>query len=366
MAKNTVKIIYKGKVISQASIEVDLPYRDVKDQQKGTGLYSVNEESNSLVQVKHELVNVGESIAQVKYNTTAKVTSNGLIAISQFKQEVASRDEEVWYYKNSVGTFVGTLAEAQEAFPDVNLSELNLNNKPKPHPELGDGPIILPQPVKWETLNEYDGEKQGDPTTWDKWINATQTALDIAGMVPAVGELADCLNGAISLARGNYADAALSFAAMIPGIGAAATVLKYADKVKDVTKKTEGVYDLIVKNGDDIQGYVGQSKDFFKRIQQHFNPKRGKLKHTILENNPIIHKMIGSTKEEREIYEQFIILKKYKANWKELGFLLNKVNPVGGKFDLLSPVGRKKFYEAAEKVADKYNLPKEFPDYLNQ
>jgi hypothetical protein len=75
--------------------------------------------------------------------------------------------------------------------------------------------------------------------------------------------------------------------------------------------------------------------------------------------------MPGSTKLEREMYEQFVILKKYKENWKDLGYLINKVNPVGGKFDFKTLIGRKQFYEAAEKVADRYKLPKDFPDYLN-
>ncbi len=40
--------------------------------------------------------------------------------------------------------------------------------------------------------------------------------------------------------------------------------------------------------------------------------------------------------------------------------LLNKVNPVGGRFDLKTPEGLKEFYKEAEKIADKYKLPKEF------
>ncbi|MDQ1008833.1 RHS repeat-associated protein [Streptomyces sp. V4I23] len=55
-------------------------------------------------------------------------------------------------------------------------------------------------------------------------------ALDVAGMVPVIGEVADVANGVWYAAEGNYADAALSMAAAIPGIGAAATAAKYAKK----------------------------------------------------------------------------------------------------------------------------------------
>ncbi len=159
---------------------------------------------------------------------------------------------------------------------------------------------------------------------------------------------------------------------MIPGVGAGATVAKRLKKLNKSSKKIEGVYDLIVKNADEIKGYAGQSNDTFKRILNHFNPKRGKLAHTVLEEAPIIHKMVGSTKLEREIYEQFIILEKYGGDLTKrgaditekgssvIGKLFNKVNPVGGKFDLKSPEGMKKFYEKATEIAKKYNLPTTF------
>uniref|UniRef100_A0AB33KZW4 GIY-YIG domain-containing protein n=1 Tax=Tenacibaculum sp. Pbs-1 TaxID=3238748 RepID=A0AB33KZW4_9FLAO len=365
MSENKFQVIYNGKVEKETTIPVQDIDREIKDQKKGTNIVKVNEEGTSLMQVKHEFVNVGESIAQIKYNTAATVTERGTIVVSQFKQEVTSRGEEVWYYKNSNGTFEGTLAEAKIAFPDVDFEELNLPDKQYiDNPEFRNSSIILSsQPLQWETINEYDGEKEGKPTTWDKWMDATQTALDIVGMIPAVGEVADCINGVISLARGNYADAALSFAAMIPFVGNVATIGKATRKIKKATEKVEGVYDLVVKNSDGIKGYVGQSKNVTKRIEKHFGTS-GKLKNTIKQSEEIVYKMSGSTKLEREMYEQFVILRKYDGKINptknSLAKLLNKVNPVGGRFKLNSPEGLKDFYDKAEKVAKKYNLPTEF------
>jgi hypothetical protein len=233
MSKNKIQIIHNGKVVSGASVHVDLPDRSVIDQDKGTNIVKVNEEGTTLMQIKHELLNVGESIAQVKYSTSATVTKDGNIAVSQFKQEISSRGEEVWYYKNSQGIFVGSLNEAKLNFPDVDFSDIRIPPaKQLRNPEFPEGLSNFPQPLKWETINEYDGEKTGSPTTWNKWADATQTALDIVGMIPAVGEIADCINGCISLARGNYADAVLSFAAMIPFFGTGATIVKQAKKLK--------------------------------------------------------------------------------------------------------------------------------------
>ena len=110
----------------------------------------------------------------------------------------------------------------------------------------------------------------------------------------------------------------------------------------------------------------------FKRIKKHFLSKKGKLIHTTLEYPPIFHQMKGSTKPEREIYEQFVILKKYGGSLTKrginiagkrrqgIGKLFNKVNPVGGRFDLKTPQGRKIFENKALEIAKKYNLPRTF------
>lgn len=57
-------------------------------------------------------------------------------------------------------------------------------------------------------------------------------------------------------------------------------IAKKAVKILDKVEDEKGVYDLVVKNADDIQGYVGQSKDVVKRIKNHFS-KAGKLSETV-------------------------------------------------------------------------------------
>ena len=78
---------------------------------------------------------------------------------------------------------------------------------------------------------------------WEKALDVVQIGLDVVGLIPGVGEIADGINGCISLARGDYVGAALSFAAMIPFAGWAATggkfvktALKYSDEAAAALK----------------------------------------------------------------------------------------------------------------------------------
>ncbi len=62
----------------------------------------------------------------------------------------------------------------------------------------------------------------------------------------------------------------------MPFVGAATTAGKIAKKVKkgvDKAKGQEGVYDFVLKNSEDIKGYIGQSKNLVTRIRRHFGKK---------------------------------------------------------------------------------------------
>ncbi len=61
-------------------------------------------------------------------------------------------------------------------------------------------------------------------------------ALDVAGLVPVIGEPADAANGAWYAAEGDEANAALSFAAAVPGAGYAASAAKAGKRAHDATK----------------------------------------------------------------------------------------------------------------------------------
>ena len=55
-------------------------------------------------------------------------------------------------------------------------------------------------------------------------------ALDVIGMIPIVGIVADSINGAFYLAEGEDLKAMMSFGAAIPGLGYAFNIAKYGNK----------------------------------------------------------------------------------------------------------------------------------------
>ncbi|TQR19176.1 hypothetical protein [Psychrobacillus vulpis] len=90
---------------------------------------------------------------------------------------------------------------------------------------------------------------------WIKQCNF-QTGLDLAGLIPGVGEIAEGVNGIIYSFRGDATNAALSFGAMIPFLGWASTGGKFAKKGNDLyqarnvvsTEKMESVYSPIYQD----------------------------------------------------------------------------------------------------------------------
>ncbi len=82
-----------------------------------------------------------------------------------------------------------------------------------------------------------------DPDGRNFW-DIVQGGLDVVGVIPGVGEIADLANAGISLARGDYLGASLSLISVIPIVGdaigktgkAANAVLKYSDEIASAIK----------------------------------------------------------------------------------------------------------------------------------
>ena len=83
-----------------------------------------------------------------------------------------------------------------------------------------------------------------DDPTGEGWLDVVQTGLDVVGMIPVVGEVADLANAGIYAARGDYANAALSASAAIPIIGTAATGAKLAIKAGKAIKTVKKANNL--------------------------------------------------------------------------------------------------------------------------
>ncbi|GAB4348092.1 MAG: hypothetical protein OHK0047_42170 [Leptolyngbyaceae cyanobacterium] len=74
---------------------------------------------------------------------------------------------------------------------------------------------------------------------YDTISEVGHTALDVAGMIPVVGAVADGVNAAWYLGEGDYANAALSGVGMIPGLGDAATATKLGMKGAKLVRNGE-------------------------------------------------------------------------------------------------------------------------------
>jgi hypothetical protein len=101
--------------------------------------------------------------------------------------------------------------------------------------------LVENQPNGWlinpQRLNSYSYGLRNplsfiDPDGRSAW-DVVQAGLDIVGLAPGLGEIADIANGLISLARGDEIGASLSFAAAMPFAGWGATAAKYGVKYGD-------------------------------------------------------------------------------------------------------------------------------------
>jgi len=73
---------------------------------------------------------------------------------------------------------------------------------------------------------DVDSETPAEGVTGEQVLDGIQLGLDIVGLIPVVGEIADVANAGISLSRGDYAGAALSLLSAIPFVGYVGTAGK--------------------------------------------------------------------------------------------------------------------------------------------
>ncbi|WP_420457101.1 RHS repeat-associated core domain-containing protein [Rubrivirga sp.] len=92
----------------------------------------------------------------------------------------------------------------------------------------------------------------GDAVSNMSVMDAVHLGLDVVGLVPGLGEIADGANALLYLAEGDYTNAALSAAAMIPFAGAAATGAKFArraDALAGVVRAADKAADAVKAAG---------------------------------------------------------------------------------------------------------------------
>ncbi|MBV4481521.1 hypothetical protein [Pseudomonas khavaziana] len=87
-----------------------------------------------------------------------------------------------------------------------------------------------------------EAETEEEGITGEQILDGIQLGLDVVGLIPVVGEVADIASGIISLFRGDYVGAGLSLLSAIPFVGYAGTAGKLARRatnIADTAKKSE-------------------------------------------------------------------------------------------------------------------------------
>ena len=135
-----------------------------------------------------------------------------------------------------------------------------------------------------ELDDAYASDSSGD-SFWSKFADGVQAGLDIAGLVPGAGEIADGVNALISLGRGDVAGATLSATSMLPIVGdaigkggkIARAAIKHGDEVLEVAGKqaTEVLETLPLRRLDAGDSSVGRGGGKVNQVH-HFATDKNK------------------------------------------------------------------------------------------
>lgn len=156
-------------------------------------------------------------------------------------------------------------------------------------------------------------------------VESIQTALDVIGFIPLIGEVADAANGIIYAYKGDWGNAAISFAAVIPVVGEIGKVGRLATKFTkliDKTKGVSGVYEITTKSG---KKYIGQSKDVGKRLNDH--SKSAKFEGDEIVDVKVTE--VKGNKVDREVFEQKQLNNATDGDGARSVNVLNERNPIG-------------------------------------
>lgn len=155
----------------------------------------------------------------------------------------------------------------------VNTIEENVEENIKYH-EYDNGLLIkeyvVGQTIFYEVVSKVEYKEEtvkADIPKENNLLDSFQFVLDIAGLIPVVGEVADGVNGVIYSARGDALNATLSFSAMIPIAGWASTGGKLAKKGSDLyqsrnvlsTENVESIYSPIYQ--DVVNSPLGKTQN---------------------------------------------------------------------------------------------------------
>lgn len=108
-----------------------------------------------------------------------------------------------------------------------------------------------------ESNPEVSAETAGEASLGTKVLDGVQIGLDVVGLIPGAGEVADLANAGISALRGDFVGAGISLFAAIPFVGwlgTGAKAAKYADEAVEVAQAA-------TKHADEVAGAGAKQAD---------------------------------------------------------------------------------------------------------
>lgn len=120
-------------------------------------------------------------------------------------------------------------------------------------------------------VQEHSKQEKAYTSWWETALDGLQLVLDIAGCIPMFGAIPDLINAGISLARGDFAGAAMSALSAIPLIGDAAGAVKIGAKAAKAVVKLSKAEKIMMTvqllyQGAQLIYTVYQNRDAFASV----------------------------------------------------------------------------------------------------
>jgi RHS repeat-associated protein len=163
-------------------------------------------------------------------------TSGGLNTDKRFTGQRLDQDGLYYYGARYYDATIGRFISADNLVPDSKNPQ-SLNR----YSYCWNNPLKYVDPTGHWGWSSIKKAAKAVAKAVVKNIDYVQTAIDIAGLIPVVGEAFDAANAVIYAARGDYVSAGLSLAACIPVAGMAATAGKLAKTAVKVVDKAQAL-----------------------------------------------------------------------------------------------------------------------------
>lgn len=179
--------------------------------------------------------------------------------------------------------------------------------------------------VKGEVASSGKASSAADPPLSE--LDALQLLLDLGGMVPGAGAIADLLNAAISAARGDWLGMALSIFSAAPAVGDAAALAKIAKNAPKYAEALAVVEAKVLPKLPDriaqpLKDFIGKAK---AKLDEMAGPKKEPSKPEPPKKEPESAKKGGNDTQVRKVNRP---RRPNEKKWKEKGGSI-KENPDG-------------------------------------